>query len=145
MFGCFLRLAVLVLTEATPLALYIAHPNTLTAVPQIKNSTDSLIQSFNAASVECDGHEYGHDLQDDSCDDVANHQLIPLGPQTFAPRGGPAHPTYPTPTAYASKDGLCILEIFQTNSQTIIEDTRVIKVAANLMVSSRGILMALLN
>ena len=81
--SCFVSLAVLVLTEATPLALNIAHPNTLA---QIRNSTDLLSQSFNASSIECDGHEYGQDLQYDSCDNVANHQMIPLGPETFAPR-----------------------------------------------------------
>ena len=100
--GCLVSLILLALAEAKPLALGTANPIALTVTPQAKNSSNSSIPHLGAFSLECNGADYGRNLQYSSCVNVVNEQIVLTGPESFAPRGSPGDITFTMPWVYVS-------------------------------------------
>ena len=99
---CLVSLALLAITEAKPLAPGTSNPIILTDTPQAKNLSNSSIPHLGGFSLECNGADYGRNLQYSSCESVVNEQIILTGPEPFAPRGSPGDITYTTPWVYVS-------------------------------------------
>ncbi|KAL8813941.1 MAG: hypothetical protein Q9223_006801 [Gallowayella weberi] len=130
---------ILVLTTASPLQPIILPSNALIASSQPKNlSADSLEKPFGEPEIRCKGNEYGVDLRLDSCREMIERQIVLIGPETFRPRRFPPEATpatYPTPFLFASADGRCSLEVFQTDATEHVEDISELKAAAEIMFS----------
>ena len=87
---------------AKPLALGATNPATLTLTPQVESSSNSSIPHLGAYSLECNGADYGRNLQYSSCENVVNDQIVLTGLEPFAPRGSPGDITFTTPWVYVS-------------------------------------------
>lgn len=99
---CLVSPILLALIEAKPLALDTANPIALAVTPRAKISSNSSIPHLGAYSLECNGADYGRNLQYSSCVNVVNEQIILTGPEPFAPRGSPGDITFTTPWVYVS-------------------------------------------
>lgn len=106
---CFVGLALLVLTTASPLQPIVLPPSALTAaLPPVNSSAISLETNLKEPTVQCNGERYGYDLNLQSCRELVEHQLVSTGLETFAPRrSSPSVPagrtaSCPTPWLFSS-------------------------------------------
>ena len=99
---CLVSLVLFALIEAKPLALGPANPVTLEVTPQANGSSNSLLPNLGALSIECNGADYGQNLQYSSCENAVKEQIVLTGPESFAPRGSPGDIGYTTPWVYVS-------------------------------------------
>lgn len=99
---CLVSLVLFALIEAKPLALGTANPVALEVTPQTNSSLNSLLPNLGTLKIECNGADYGQNLQYSSCKNAVKEQIILTGPESFAPRGSPGDITYTTPWVYVS-------------------------------------------